>query len=743
MFSIDQNCHSLWDVIPKLAALSARGHRVRHFIEDIDVAFTSLGSAVEGGPLRLAKERFHRSGGQDWGAALFYSEFLGKMPVEIRDWEPLVGMKTNALAKQLGRSVDDVYDEFSPGDNWQLIGPSYVGDRHNHRVVGDLSVEEVAEFVREMMAKARGDMLHTFPDRASQTRLAAWFDSEDARLAELLQKNAGGTLVDLYRDWLEQYLGNTVAMGLTSELFACKGAMAGTELLEFFCRDYDLAAGLYNEALAEVASPMRPLKTSGGELPFFATSRHKGHTVRTGMSLAGGEIRVGTQAFALAPDRRPPMNEMASAGVLAVAGKAVVLVIQARLGEHGEALALPYRGSLYMPAANRFAKKLAERGLIGPELRPIVRVRFRLLDRMGGLDTTIRLPAHLAGCFGCDEISARDFAAAYPAIAADAAARLEAFNDPRARRRWQQETFPEVFAEMGELDSRRRGLATKAPKSEEIRQIWKRIKALQTGLLEGTLRQIAADHQATEMDYSDSRGAVIPWSIALGGEEFYDDLIAGAEIYEEPLPKFPAARARSIASHYERRIVGHRENHDILDWADAETQHKRFEVLAEAVALEGKKLLDVGSGLGDLLAFLKRQGITVDYTGIDIVEKMTKAAKERQPDGRFLVGDIFADDLFEPETFDVVFCSGTFNLNLGNNLEFLPKAVGRMLELTRKHLVFNLLHKRMADDTERYFYCDPAEVLVLLKPLGCEMEILDAYLPNDFTVICRKRPGQS
>ncbi|MDK1032299.1 MAG: hypothetical protein QGD94_09860, partial [Planctomycetia bacterium] len=205
MLSIDQNCHSLWDVIPKLTALHRRGYRVRHFIEDVDVAFTSLGSGVEGSPLRLMRERFHRSGGQDWGAALFYSEFLGKMPVEIRNWEAFTGIKTNVLARRLGRSLDDLYDEFSPGDNWQLIGPSYVGDRQHHRLVADLGVGETAEFLWQVMAKARADMLRAFPEGASQQRLIEWFESEEARLRRLLDAAAGGRLVELYRDWLGEY----------------------------------------------------------------------------------------------------------------------------------------------------------------------------------------------------------------------------------------------------------------------------------------------------------------------------------------------------------------------------------------------------------------------------------------------------------------------------------------------------------------------------------------------------------
>ena len=93
MFSIDQNCHSLWDVVPKLQALARRGVAVRHFVEDIDVAFTQMGAGPDGGELRLARERFYRSGGGDWGAALFYADFLGAQPTEIREWEKWTGMR--------------------------------------------------------------------------------------------------------------------------------------------------------------------------------------------------------------------------------------------------------------------------------------------------------------------------------------------------------------------------------------------------------------------------------------------------------------------------------------------------------------------------------------------------------------------------------------------------------------------------------------------------------------------------
>ncbi|HAU36183.1 MAG TPA: class I SAM-dependent methyltransferase [Phycisphaerales bacterium] len=199
------------------------------------------------------------------------------------------------------------------------------------------------------------------------------------------------------------------------------------------------------------------------------------------------------------------------------------------------------------------------------------------------------------------------------------------------------------------------------------------------------------------------------------------------------------SRKDRIRRHYEPRIRVGREHFDILDWASAASQEARFGVLADRVELAGRSLLDVGCGLGDLWAYLRRRNIAVDYTGVDLLEKMVSAARARHSEARFVCGDVFTQDLFPPESFDVAFCSGMFNLNLGNNLEFLPRAVGRLLGLVRGTLAINLLHRRRPPAEDRYFCYDPQEVRKLLEPLCGRITILDDYLPNDFTVLCGKK----
>jgi SAM-dependent methyltransferase len=210
----------------------------------------------------------------------------------------------------------------------------------------------------------------------------------------------------------------------------------------------------------------------------------------------------------------------------------------------------------------------------------------------------------------------------------------------------------------------------------------------------------------------------------------------------------PADAGDAIRRHYRRRLERHRRNWAVCHWASADTQQVRFRVLAANVELEGKRLLDVGCGLGDLWAFLGREKSGVDYVGVDLVEEMVVEGRRRHPNARLVCADIFADGRrdgpggpFAPESFDVVFCSGALNLELGNNDTFLPRALARMLELTRETLVFNLLHKRFMPAGGEFHPHDPEEVLEMLRPLPCDARVVDDYLPNDFTVLCARRPG--
>ncbi len=535
MFSIDQNSHSLWDALPKVQALAGKGIAVRHFVEDVDTAFTAMGAGV-GGKLSLARERFYRSGGADWGAALFYTEFFGRQAVDIRQWEIYTGLATAALAKKLDVSVAALFDEFSPGDNWQLIGPSYVQDYDHHRVIADLSVAETAEFLRQILLIAQQDMLKAFPASASQQRVREFFTQESARVDALIAKHAGGPLVNVYQDWMGQY-APTVQVGLASTLFA----LGDDPLLRLFLGDYGRLAALYNEALRESHVGLNSLDVQIGELPFFAVRPFQGHCVRVGMYCRDGRLIVGEDEFRIGESL---LDDLARAGVTCICGKAVVLVIQARLGAGRSGLALPYRGSIYLGASHRFVVKLQQNALLGEPLHPIVRVRLRFLDRLSEVDSVIRLPAYLADAAGKSEMPAREFSQIWHELAHSAQQELQAFRQAGGMEKWQQSALPDLWRKDQQLSLRRREMAKQDPKSAAIRELWQENRAVQVEMLWAAIRHIARQEQVANLDYWDSRGAIYPWALALSGEDFYRSVLQQAEVYEEGPEAEPATLER-------------------------------------------------------------------------------------------------------------------------------------------------------------------------------------------------------
>ena len=158
---------------------------------------------------------------------------------------------------------------------------------------------------------------------------------------------------------------------------------------------------------------------------------------------------------------------------------------------------------------------------------------------------------------------------------------------------------------------------------------------------------------------------------------------------------------------------------------------------AAASAAAPPRLLDVGCGLADLGAFLDAQGIPVRYVGVDLVHAVLTEARRRHPAYAVLQADVFAAAPFRTPSFDFVFCSGIFNLRLGNNEDFAARALPELLPLARVGLVANFLHARSRRQFPHCAYFDPELVAAPLRRQGVTLKVLDDYLENDFTVVAR------
>lgn len=152
-------------------------------------------------------------------------------------------------------------------------------------------------------------------------------------------------------------------------------------------------------------------------------------------------------------------------------------------------------------------------------------------------------------------------------------------------------------------------------------------------------------------------------------------------------------------------------------------------------------LLDVGCGFGDLLNFLQQQKISVNYTGVDVAPAMINAAKILHRCSSFHIGDLF-DMAFAEQSFDFVVLSGALNeiVESEQHGAYAKAVIEKMFVLSRYGVAFNLLDKRNKWTASRpdlqSFY--PPEIIRFCQGFCQQVELVDDYLDNDFTVYLYK-----
>jgi len=529
--SIDQNCLPLWDAVPKVHAAARPGVTGTHYAEDVDVAFTRRGGEPGDDLLEIARECIYRDGTSDWGAVLFYTEFLGRNPLDIRAVEPYTGLKTSALARRLNTTVEDLYRRWSDSDNWQLVGVSYVHDRTMHRVIGDLSVAEVKPYVLRLYDIAREDVARAFPSRPAQNRIAEWFTAETARIKALLREFDQGTLSDFYAASMRHSLPAHIEISCTSSLFELTPAAPDLRRLFLpFIERYSDLANVYNAAVKASNVGVAPVRISRGELPFYAVFRFRDRLVRSELVYDGETLRAGPLAWHVKSPDAALLERMRNDGVPAVVGKAILLVIQARLRAGNADLLLPEHGSLYMPAAFLLEKQLRDAGLLPRAFPCVRRVCFHFLRRMADVDERVVLPPYLARILGESESSSRMLGRQIDDVIAGARAQLDRLQEPSARERLMDDLFPQQRRRIRDLDRERRELVRDPSRRAEASALWDRMRELEREVLAGFVERIVDLVHVSRLDVWNSRGALIPWAYALGGEEFVERLLAQAEI---------------------------------------------------------------------------------------------------------------------------------------------------------------------------------------------------------------------
>jgi len=184
---------------------------------------------------------------------------------------------------------------------------------------------------------------------------------------------------------------------------------------------------------------------------------------------------------------------------------------------------------------------------------------------------------------------------------------------------------------------------------------------------------------------------------------------------------------------YQALLAEHGETYRALDWGSRESQHKRFEVLADIGIAAGDRILDVGCGLADLNAWFIEHRPGVDYSGVDLTPGMVQAAQARFPNAKIFNKTIFDLDL-PSRSFDYLVASGIFVFRQDRPEDYLFSTIKTMYESCAKGISFNSLSVWSGEKSPNEFYADPISIITFCKNITRKLVFRHDYHPADFTI---------
>lgn len=192
--------------------------------------------------------------------------------------------------------------------------------------------------------------------------------------------------------------------------------------------------------------------------------------------------------------------------------------------------------------------------------------------------------------------------------------------------------------------------------------------------------------------------------------------------------------------HFNKKIEEYKNGPQAVSWGSKKSQVSRFKVLSEIGNLNGKKILDVGCGMGDFYSYLISKNVKPkSYTGVDMVSKMVDGAKRKHPKATFALMDLCRE--IPKEKFDYVFESGIFNLKVSDWDKTTHKILENMFKAAKAGIAVNFLSVFSPFEKDKSsHYEDPFKITRFVsEKLSRNFILRHDYRPNDFTVYIFKK----
>ena len=180
-----------------------------------------------------------------------------------------------------------------------------------------------------------------------------------------------------------------------------------------------------------------------------------------------------------------------------------------------------------------------------------------------------------------------------------------------------------------------------------------------------------------------------------------------------------------------------------VGWKNQETQYLRFKELCRGFNLEGKKILDLGCGLGDFVDYAKTSNVSFEsYIGIDICPKFIEFSEKKyfsENNVEFICSDF---ELFfsKFDSFvDIAICSGALSLNIGSNWNLAKMVMERSFYFSKEAVSFNFLSSFVDYKLEKNFHFEPSKMLEFAKGISRWVNLFHDYPLYEFTLQILKK----
>ena len=182
-----------------------------------------------------------------------------------------------------------------------------------------------------------------------------------------------------------------------------------------------------------------------------------------------------------------------------------------------------------------------------------------------------------------------------------------------------------------------------------------------------------------------------------------------------------------------------------LGWGCKEDQLERFRVIEEHCDLRGKTIMDIGCGFSDLLTYLNKKKINVNYIGVDIVPDFILYSKKHFPMHQFYNLNIMTRSKELPKA-DILISLGVINFRLDfiPNFEYTKLYITNAFELTKKILIVDFLsnYRNLNYRKEDFvYYHSPEKIFKFAMTLTQNVRIIHNYKPipqKEFMIILER-----